>query len=69
MATLQGIGKRNLSSEMLSDVHITGTSMKQTKQSQLMENFKKSRGIQTKTTSIIPEMTDFLPTIGKDDGA
>ena len=54
---------------MLSDVHITGISMKQTKQSQLMENFKKSRGIQTKTTSIIPEMTDFLPTIGKDDGA
>ena len=34
-----------------------------------MENFKKSRGIQTKNTSTIPEMKDFLPTIGKDEVA
>ena len=41
--------------------------MKKTKQSQIMSNFKKSRGYQTKNTSTLPQMTEFLPTIRKQD--
>ena len=32
-----------------------------------MANFKKSRGIQTKNASTMPEMKEFLPNISKDD--
>ena len=34
-----------------------------------MANFKKSRGIQTKNASTMPEMKEFLPNISKDDSA